>query len=141
MAEDINGEEKMRSIRFLVKPDTSRESTASRGEKLDRKGVIISLFFGWTIGFGTGFVGTGGGMMMLVVFTAFLSMELKTAVGTSTFIMTFTALIASVSHIIIHPAIILERWNVLLLCIIVATVASLVSAQFANRVKTVRSDW
>ena len=122
-------------IRFLVKPDTSRESTASKGEKLDWKGVIISLFFGLTIGFGTGFVGTGGGMMMLVVFTAFLSMELKTAVGTSTFIMTFTAIIASVSHIIIHPAIILERWDVLLICIIVATAASLVSAQFANRVK------
>jgi uncharacterized membrane protein YfcA len=47
-------------------------------------------------------------------------MELKTAVGTSTFIMTFTALIASVSHIVIHPA--------------VATVSSLVSARFANRV-------
>ena len=122
-------------IRFLIKPDTSRESTASKGEKLDWKGVLISLFFGLTIGFGTGFVGTGGGMMMLVVFTAFLSMELKTAVGTSTFIMTFTAIIASVSHIIIHPAIILERWDVLLICIIVATAASLVSAQFANRVK------
>ena len=122
-------------IRFLIKPDTSRESTASNGEKLDRKGVAISLFFGLTIGFGTGFVGTGGGMMMLVVFTAFLSMELKTAVGTSTFIMTFTALIASVSHIIIHPTIILERWDVLLICIVVVTVASLVSAQFANQVK------
>ena len=47
--------------------------------------------------------------MMLVVFTAFLGMELKTAVGTSTFIMTFTALIASVSHILIHPAIVLEK--------------------------------
>ncbi|MDE7283416.1 MAG: TSUP family transporter, partial [Lachnospiraceae bacterium] len=116
-------------------PDTSRENTAGKGEKLDWKGVAISLFFGLTIGFGTGFVGTGGGMMMLVVFTAFLGMELKTAVGTSTFIMTFTALIASVSHIIIHPAIILERWDVLLICIVVATVASLVSAQFANRVK------
>ena len=52
-----------------------------------------------------------------------------------TFIMTFTALIASVSHIIIHPAIILVRWDVMLICIIVATAASLVSAQFANRVK------
>ncbi|MDE7249268.1 MAG: hypothetical protein K2N82_05145, partial [Lachnospiraceae bacterium] len=30
---------------------------------------------------------------------------------------------------------ILERWNVLLICIIVATAASLISAQFANRVK------
>ena len=123
-------------IRFLIKPDTSRENTVGKGEKLDWKGVAISPFFGLTIGFGTGFVGTGGGMMMLVVFTAFLGMELKTAVGTSTFIMTFTALIASVSHIIIHPAIILERWDVLLICIVVATAASLVSAQFANRVKS-----
>ena len=121
-------------IRFLIKPDTSRKETKSKGEKLDWKGVLISLFFGLTIGFGTGFVGTGGGMMMLVVFTAFLGMELKTAVGTSTFIMTFTALIASVSHILIHPAIIIETWAVMLLCMIAATAASLVSARFANRV-------
>ena len=121
-------------IRFLVKPDTTRENTVSKGEKLDWKGIAVSLFFGITIGFGTGFVGTGGGMMMLVVFTVFLGMELKPAVGTSTFIMTFTALIASVSHILIHPAIILEKWHVMLLCIAVATASSLISASFANRV-------
>ena len=121
-------------IRFLIKPDTSRKDAAGKGKKLDWKGVAISLFFGLTIGFGTGFVGTGGGMMMLVVFTAFLGMELKTSVGTSTFIMTFTALIATVSHILIHPAILLEKWDVMLLCIVVATVASLLSARFANRV-------
>jgi uncharacterized membrane protein YfcA/dolichol kinase len=121
-------------IRFLVKPDTTRKDVAAKGEKLDWKGVVISLFFGLTIGFGAGFVGTGGGMMMLVVFTAFLGMELKTAVGTSTFIMTFTALIASAAHIVIHPAIVLEKWDVMLLCIVVATISSLVSARFANRV-------
>ena len=122
-------------IRFLVKPDTSRTHQTARGERLDWKGVAVSLFFGLTIGFGTGFVGTGGGMMMLIVFTAFLGMELKTAVGTSTFIMTFTALIASVSHILIHPAIVLEKWDVMLVCIAVATAASLLSARFANRVQ------
>ena len=58
-------------IRFLVKPSTEREDGAAKGEKLDWKGVAISLFFGLTIGFGTGFVGSAGGMMMLVVFTAF----------------------------------------------------------------------
>lgn len=121
-------------IRFLIKPSTERKETVSKGAKLDAKGVIISLFFGLTIGFGTGFVGSGGGMMMLVVFTAFLGMGLKPAVGTSTFIMTFTALIASVSHILIHPAIVLERWNALLFCMVVATVFSLVSARFANKV-------
>jgi len=123
-------------IRFLVKPDTTRKDAPPKGEKLDWKGVLISLFFGLTIGFGTGFVGTGGGMMMLVVFTVFLGMELKAAVGTSTFIMTFTALIASVSHVIIHPAIIIEKWDVMLFCIVVATAASLLSARFANRVKS-----
>ncbi len=61
-------------------------------------------------------------------------MELKTAVGTSTFIMTFTALIAAVSHILIHPTIVLEKWDVMILCIAVATVSSLLSARFANRV-------
>ena len=121
-------------IRFLVKPDTSKEKTAKKGEKLGARGVAVSLFFGLTIGFGTGFVGTGGGMMMLVVFTAFLGMELKTAVGTSTFIMTFTALIASVSHILINPAIVLERWDALIICITVATLFSRLSALFANRV-------
>ena len=121
-------------IRFLVRPDTSRKIQVSKGERLDAKGAAISVFFGLTIGFGTGFVGTGGGMMMLVVFTSFLRMELKRAVGTSTFIMTFTALIASVSHILIHPEILLEKWDVMLLCIACATIASLGSARFANRV-------
>ncbi|MCM1388510.1 MAG: sulfite exporter TauE/SafE family protein [Bacillus sp. (in: Bacteria)] len=121
-------------IRFLIKPDTQRKEVVTKGSKLDLKGVVISLFFGLTIGFGTGFVGSGGGMMMLVVFTAFLGMDRKPAVGTSTFIMTFTALIASISHIMIDPSIAFERWNVLLICIITATVASIVSAQFANKV-------
>jgi len=121
-------------IRFLVKPDTQRKNTVEKGEGLDFKGVIISLFFGLTIGFGTGFVGSGGGMMMLVVFTAFLGMGLKTAVGTSTFIMTFTALIASVSHFIIDPSILTDRLDALIICVVVATLASVVSARFANRV-------
>lgn len=121
-------------IRFLVSPDTQKDKTVAKGVKLDLKGVAVSLFFGLTIGFGTGFVGSGGGMMMLVVFTAFLGMERKSAAGTSTFIMTFTALIAFVSHAAIDPAIIFERWDVLLICIVTATAGSIVSAQFANRV-------
>ena len=122
-------------IRFLVKPDSTKKNPVKNGTKLGLKEVILSLACGIPIGFGTGFVGSGGGMTMLIVLSAFFGMELKTAVGTSTFIMTFTALIASVSHIMIHPAIFFEKWDVMLLCIVVATTASLVSARFANRVK------
>ncbi|MGM9521762.1 MAG: TSUP family transporter [Oscillospiraceae bacterium] len=121
-------------IRFLLKPDTQREKTVAKGAELDWKGIIVSLFFGLTIGFGTGFVGSGGGMMMLVVFTAFLGMDRKPAVGTSTFIMTFTALIAFISHTLIDPTILLQDWPILILCIVTETIASIVSAQFANKV-------
>lgn len=121
-------------IRFLISPDTQKDKTVAKGARLDWKRIAVSLFFGLTIGFGTGFVGSGGGMMMLVVFTAFLGMERRSAVGTSTFIMTFTALIAFVSHAMIDPAIVLERWDALLICIITATAGSIVSAQFANKV-------
>ena len=121
-------------IRFLLKPDTQRKQTVAKGSGLNWKGVCISLFFGLTIGFGTGFFGSGGGMMMLVVFTAFLGMERRTAVGTSTFIMTFTALIAFVSHAKIDPTIWAQRKSALVVCIAVATTASILSAQFANRV-------
>ena len=95
--------------------------------------IVASL----VAGVGTGLVGLSAATVMvpmLIVLSAFFGMERKTAVGTSTFIMTFTALIASVSHMMIHPAIVLEKWDVMLLCIVVATTASLVSARFANRV-------
>ena len=121
-------------IRFLVKPG-SKERPAKEGvSRLSAKEIIVSLFFGLTIGFGTGFFGSGGGMMMLIVFTAMLGYERRTAVGTSTFIMTFTALIASVSHILIEPTIVVECWDYLLISIVTATFFSLVSARFANRV-------
>lgn len=122
-------------IRFLVSPDSKERPEKDCKVKLTVKEITVSLFFGLTIGFGTGFFGSGGGMMMLIVFTAMLGYERKTAVGTSTFIMTFTALIASVSHILIEPTIIFEFWDFLLISIVVATVLSLASARFANKVK------
>ena len=123
-------------IRFLVKPDSKERPEKDGTMRLTAKEIAVSLFFGLTIGFGTGFFGSGGGMMMLIVFTAMLGYDRKTAVGTSTFIMTFTALIASVSHIMIEPTILFECWDYLLISIAVATVFSLVSARFANKVNS-----
>ncbi|MBQ7320913.1 MAG: TSUP family transporter [Clostridia bacterium] len=122
-------------IRFLVKPDAKERPEKGGDVRLSLKEIAVSLFFGLTIGFGTGFFGSGGGMMMLIVFTAMLGHDRKTAVGTSTFIMTFTALIASVSHIMMESSILLECWDFLLIAIVTATLFSLVSARFANRVK------
>lgn len=54
-------------------------------------------------------------MMMLLVLTSVLGYELKTAVGTSVFIMAFTALTGAVSHFAIGGGI--TDWSILLMCV------------------------
>ena len=121
-------------IRFIVKPEPKNQTQPSTESKISKWQFISSLVSGLIIGFGTGFFGSGGGMMMLILFTALLNYERKNAVGTSTFVMTFTALIAAVTHILMAPAIVLECWPFLVISIAVATLFSYVSAKFANKV-------
>ena len=74
-------------IKFIVKPVmTTKEAMMDIPVK---KRAIQSVICGILIGFICGFVGAGGGMMMLLILTSVLGYELKTAVGTSVFIMTF----------------------------------------------------
>ena len=83
-------------IKFIVKPVmTTKEAMNSVSAK---KRFYQSAVCGAAVGFICGFIGAGGGMMMLLLLTSVLGYELKTAVGTSVFIMTFTALTGSVSH-------------------------------------------
>lgn len=72
----------------------------------------------------------GGGMMMLLILTSVLGYELKTAVGTSVFIMSFTAFTGAVSHFVIGG---LPDPFALILCVVATFVGARVSAVFANR--------
>ena len=83
-------------IKFIVKPVMTTKESMNRVS--GRKRIIQSVINGIVVGFICGFIGAGGGMMMLLILTSVLGYELKTAVGTSVFIMTFTALTGSVSH-------------------------------------------
>jgi len=115
-------------IRFLVRPVmTTREGMAAAD---GRKRAVRSVLCGALIGFICGFIGAGGGMMMLLVLTSVLGYELKTAVGTSVFIMTFTALTGSVSHFALGGA---PDVPVLLLCVAFTLLWARLAALFANR--------
>ena len=75
-------------IKFIVRPVmTTKEAMQGVSAK---KRAIQSVICGIIIGFICGFIGAGGGMMMLLILTSVLGYELKTAVGTSVFIMAFT---------------------------------------------------
>lgn len=89
----------MLGVKFIVKPVMTTKEAMQNVDK--KKRLMQSLFCGIMIGFICGFVGAGGGMMMLLILTSILGYELKTAVGTSVFIMTFTAFTGAVSHFVI----------------------------------------
>ena len=110
-------------LKFLIFPVTKpRPDRGGPGGKLVR-----GALGGAAIGLVCGFFGAGGGMMMLLVLTVFLGYELKTAVGTSVFVMTFSALTGAVSHFALGSA---PRLDLLVLCVIF----TLVWAQLAAKV-------
>ena len=115
-------------IKFLVKPVmTTREAMQNVSPK---KRLVQSVLCGMLIGFICGFVGAGGGMMMLLILTSVLGYELKTAVCTSVFIMTFTALTGAVSHFAIGGA--PDVWC-LVFCVLSTLLWARIAAKFANK--------
>ncbi len=114
-------------IKFIVRPvmTTKEHMTAvSAGKR-----AVQSVVCGCVIGFICGFIGAGGGMMMLLILTSVLGYELKTAVGTSVFIMSFTALTGSLSHFAIDG---MPDLSVLLLCVGFTLIWARIAARFAN---------
>ncbi len=119
-------------IKFIVKPVmTTREAMTDVNP---RKRLIQSVISGILVGFICGFVGAGGGMMMLLVLTSLLGYELKTAVGTSVFIMTFTALTGAVSHFAIGD---IPDLACLVLCILFTLLWARIAAKFANKASAI----
>ena len=119
-------------IKFIVKPVmTTKESMQAVSRK---KRIIQSVASGIAVGFICGFVGAGGGMMMLLLLTSLLGYELKTAVGTSVFIMAFTAFTGAVSHFAIGG--IPDVWC-LLFCVASTLLWARIAAKFANKASAV----
>ena len=115
-------------IKFIVRPVmTTKESMEAIDSK---KRVRQSILCGMLVGFICGFIGAGGGMMMLLILATVLGYELKTAVGTSVFIMTFTALTGAISHFSIGGS---PDYVVMALCILFTFIWARIAAKFANK--------
>lgn len=115
-------------IKFIVKPVMAPKQRFAQAT--GRQKAIRSIIGGSVVGFICGFIGAGGGMMMLLVLTSILGYELKTAVGTSVFIMSATALTGSVSHFVIGG---MPDVEALILCAISTLAFAQISSFFANK--------
>ena len=115
-------------IKFILKPVmTTKEKMAEVSAK---KRFIQSVVCGCMVGFICGFIGAGGGMMMLLILTSVLGYELKTAVGTSVFIMAFTAFTGAASHFAIGG---IPDIRCLLYCVFSTFLWARIAARFANK--------
>lgn len=115
-------------LRFLLKPVmVTNEQMDSVSQK---KRIVQSIIGGVTIGFICGFIGAGGGMMMLFVLTTFLGYSLHMAVGTSVFIMAFTALTGCISHFTIGE---IPDITCLVLCVVFTFIWAQIASKIANK--------
>lgn len=116
-------------IKFLVRPVTADKNTMHLCSQ--KAFVLKSVIAGALVGFICGFVGGGGGLTLLFVLTIFLGYELKTAIGTSVFIMTFTALTGAISHFTMT----FEKIDffVLTLCVIFTLIFAIIASKIANK--------
>lgn len=115
-------------IKFLFKPITGGKD--AKKNPLSTKKTGLAMVLGCGIGWVCGFTGSGGGILMLTVFTIVLGYNLKVAVGTSTMIMSIVALTGAVSHISMGAHIfLLPMLCVMFLCVISAWIC----AKFANQ--------
>ena len=102
-------------LKFIIKPVMTTKDDME--EKSVKTKIIQSILCGIMIGFICGFVGAGGGMMLLLILT-------------SVFIMTFTALTGAMSHFAIGG---MPDFKILILCMLFTFVGAQVSAKFANK--------
>ncbi|MCQ2797441.1 MAG: sulfite exporter TauE/SafE family protein [Bacilli bacterium] len=144
-------------LKFIIFPEKEGKEPKQRSKKMK---IILSIAVGCIIGFQCGFVGIGGGMLMLFALNMLLGYELKKAVGTSVFIMSVTALTGSVGHFALIgiansgasvPSWLSnaisqtagagsigmktwQEWAILGICIVFTMVFAQVAAIFANKV-------
>ena len=107
-------------VKFILRPVMTTKETMAQVDA--KKRAVQSLVCGAIIGMICGFIGAGGGMMMLLILTSVMGYELKTAVG--------TALTGAVSHFAIGGLPDMLTW---VLCVVFTLLWARIAAVFANR--------
>ena len=116
------------AVKFFLPTKKKVPAAENKGSKR----TLIALVLGFLIGVECGFMGSAGGVLMLMVLTLLLGMDTKLAVGTSSLVMMLVALTGAVSHVAMGAQVpLLPGIVVTLMC----TLGAVGSARFANKVQ------
>lgn len=117
------------AVKFFL-PAKKKEGSGDAAE--GQKRTVIALILGFLIGVECGFMGSAGGVLMLMVLTMLLGMDTKLAVGTSSLVMMLVALTGAVSHVAMGAEVPLLPGIVMT---VMCTLGAVGSARFANKVE------
>jgi hypothetical protein len=128
-------------LKLIIFP--AKTNPKRRENLTPRKKLFYSILFGAIIGFVCGFVGAGGGMLLLFALTVVLGYEMHMAVGTSVFVMAFAAFTGAGFHIlyqgVINPKpgsdITTIPFTVMILCVVLTLAFSIIGSKLANNMK------
>ena len=113
------------AVKFFLPSKKKEQKTAGQ------KRTVLALVLAFLIGVECGFMGSAGGVLMLLVLTMVLGMDTRMAVGTSSMVMALVALTGAVSHVAMGAQV---EWVPGILVTACCTLAAVISAKFANRV-------
>ena len=119
------------AVKYFKPTKTKDNSLPEKEQAKQKRKTLITAILAFLIGVECGFMGSAGGVLMLMVLTLVLGMDTKLAVGTSSMIMTLIALTGAVSHLAMGADVELIPGIVVT---VVCTVAAMASARFANKV-------
>ena len=119
------------AVKYLKPAKEKKETLTEKEQAKAKKKMLLAMFLGFLIGVECGFMGSAGGVLMLMVLTLVLGMETKMAVGTSSLVMTLVALTGAVSHLLMGATLEIVPAVVMTLA---CTLGAVVSSRFANKV-------
>lgn len=126
-------------VRFLRKPlneSIAKLQESNKFKFFKERPKFSSVFFGAIIGLICGFVGAGGGIMILIILSLILGYEMKKAIGTSVLIMIFTAFAGALAHFAIPYEVVgmdlVTQMGFTVICIIAGLIGAKMAAKFAN---------
>lgn len=119
------------AVKYFMPAKAKKDNLTEQEQSRQKRRNLIASVLAFLIGVECGFMGSAGGVLMLMVLTMVLGMDTKLAVGTSSMVMTLVALTGAVSHVAMGAQVELIPGIVVT---VVCTAAAVVSARFANKV-------
>jgi uncharacterized membrane protein YfcA len=103
-----------------------------KAETMAKSGPAILVIYGVLIGLVTGFLGAGGGFLLIPAFVILMKLPMKEAIGTSLLIIALNSLIGFVGDIGRHPI----DWMFIIIVSVIAVAGVIIGGYFNQKVNS-----